>query len=134
MGKTKKKGTQQVILGVEDSENFTKARALWQRSVEVRRYEGNAETGRLVENYRAEMFRIDAPQNEVELWQHTGAGLELLGVLPSDFWEWTDDAELMEWVGACFQSSPSVYDRVVRGIGKKARAAYRHQNGEPAPF
>ena len=134
MGKTKKKGTQQVILGVEDSENFTKARALWQRSVEVRRYEGNAETGRLVEDYRAEMFRIDAPQNEVELWQHTGAGLQLLGVLPSDFWEWTDDAELMEWVGACFQSSPSVYDRVVRKIGKKARAAYRHQNGEPAPF
>ena len=134
MAKAKKKGTQQVILGVEDSENFTKARALWQRSVEVRRYEGNAETGRLVEDYRAEMFRIDAPQNEVELWQHTGAGLQLLGVLPSDFWEWTDDAELMEWVGACFQSSPSVYDRVVRAIGKKARAAYRHQNGEPAPF
>lgn len=134
MGKTKKKGTQQVILGVEDSENFTKPRALWQRSVEVRRYEGNAETGRLVEDYRAEMFRIDAPQNEVELWQHTGAGLELIGVLPSDFWEWTDDAELMEWVGACYQSSPSVYDRVVRAIGKKARAAYRHQNGEPAPF
>ena len=134
MGKTKKKGTQQVILGVEDSENFTKPRALWQRSVEVRRYEGNAETGRLVEDYRAEMFRIDAPQNEVELWQHTGAGLELLGVLPSDFWEWTDDAELMEWVGACFQSSPSVYDRTIRAIGKKARAAYRHQNGEPAPF
>ena len=134
MAKAKKKGTQQVILGVEDSENFTKARALWQRSVEVRRYEGNAETGRLVEDYRAEMFRIDAPQNEVELWQHTGAGLELLGVLPSDFWEWTTDAELMEWVGACYQSSPSVYDRVVREIGKKARAAYRHQNGEAAPF
>ena len=28
MGKAKKLGTQQVILGVEDSENFTKARAL----------------------------------------------------------------------------------------------------------
>lgn len=134
MGKVKKLGTQQVILGEEDSENFTKARALWQRSVVVRRYEGNAETGRLVEDYRAEMFRIDAPQNELELWQHTGAGLELLSVLPSDFWEWTTDDDLMAWVGACFQSSPSVYDRVVREIGKKARAAYRHQNGDPAPF
>ena len=134
MAKAKKLGTQTIVLGEEDSENFTKPRALWQRSVEVRRYEGNAETGRLVEDYRATLFGMDAPQNEVELWQHTGAGLELLGVLPSDFWEWTTDAELMEWVGACYQSSPSVYDRVVRAIGKKARAAYRHQNGEPAPF
>ena len=134
MGKTKKTGTQTIVLGEEDSENFTKARALWQRSVVVRRYEGNAETGRLVEDYRAEMFRIDAPQNEVELWQHTGAGLELLGVLPSDFWEWTTDDDLMAWVGACYQSSPSVYDRVVREIGKRARIAYRYQNGNPCPF
>ena len=134
MGKAKKLGTQTIVLGEEDSENFTKPRALWQRSVVVRRYEGNAETGRLVEDYRAEMFRIDAPQNELELWQHTGTGLQLLGVLPSDFWEWTTDDDLMAWVGACYQSSPSAYDRVVREIGKKARAAYRHQNGEPAPF
>ena len=134
MAKAKKLGTQTIVLGEEDSENFTKPRALWQRSVEVRRYEGNAETGRLVEDYRAEMFRIDAPQNEVELWQHTGTGLQLLGVLPSDFWEWTTDDDLMEWVGACFQSSPSVYDRIVRKIGKKARIAYRRQNEEPAPF
>jgi hypothetical protein len=134
MGKRKKVGTEQVVLGVEDYENPTKARALWKRSVEVRRYEGNAETGRLVEDYRATLFGMDAPQNEVELWQHTGAGLELLAVLPLDWWHWSDDAELMEWISAAYQRSITRYDRTMRKIHKVARAAYTYQNEEPAPF
>lgn len=119
--------TLSVVLGEE--QEGQRDGSLWQRSVVVRRDSGNGEVVR----HEATLYGMAAPVNEVHLWQG-GDAAPLLGVLPLDFWEWTEDSDLMAWVAACYQRSQSVYDRTLRAMAKKARAAYRHQNDEAAPF
>jgi hypothetical protein len=127
MAKSNEKATLSVVLG--DEQEGERSGSLWQRSVVVRRDSGNGEVIR----YEAILYGMAAPVNEVHLWQG-GDAAPLLGVLPLDFWEWTTDAELMEWVASCYQQSSTRYERTIRKMRTMARKAYTYQNEEPAPF
>jgi len=127
MAKSNEKATLSVVLG--DEQEGERSGSLWQRSVVVRRDSGNGEVIR----YEAILYGMAAPVNEVHLWQG-GDAAPLLGVLPLDFWEWTTDAELMEWVASCYQQSSARYERTIRKMRTMARKAYTEQNEEAAPF